>query len=398
MTSTNVRDGSSFADRARLRSAPAAWRGITREEILTTFLLGCGLWLYHSLAVVLTSTLDLAFRPLLIHFSADQIKTFGLLLALLVADRAAATDPERRGLYALAVVLGAAAGMIAAVTALSILFHLLLDWGPIPTIAQILYSFLETVMLGAAIFWVINDRRRALRARARMHRAEIERIGAQKRSIESDLQAMQARVEPQFLFSTLAQVKRLYQRDAALGERMLDELIVYLRAAVPRMRDTSSTIGQEIDLARAYLAIVRLRPGERFDYTIDVPSGANDLRIPPMMLLPLVDHATARSLIGPQTNGSVHVHLELANEGVCLRIADSGAAFLPDNKDEAIAGIEERLHALYGDDARLMLHRQADGGTEAILQFRRESNASLAGASVAGPSAWWSWASLKTES
>jgi hypothetical protein len=50
---------------------------------------------------------------------------------------------------------------------------------------------------------------------------------------------MQARVEPPFLFNTLAQVKRLYEMDATLAQRMLDDLVAYLRAAMPHMRDTS---------------------------------------------------------------------------------------------------------------------------------------------------------------
>ena len=109
-------------------------------------------------------------------------------------------------------------------------------------------------ILGGAATFVYTDRRRALAARARMHAAELERARAAKRTLESRLQAMQARVEPQFLFNTLAQVRDLYRADAALGERMLDELIAYLRAAMPKMRDTSSTVGQEIELVRAYLA------------------------------------------------------------------------------------------------------------------------------------------------
>ena len=82
---------------------------------------------------------------------------------------------------------------------------------------------------------------------------------------------MQARVEPQFLFNTLAQVERLYEPMPTLAGRMLDDLIAYLRAAMPAMRGTSSTVAQEIELARAYLDIVRMRLGDRLRVSIDVP-------------------------------------------------------------------------------------------------------------------------------
>ena len=196
-----------------------------------TFLLGCALWLFH-VGTGLAFGETNAIAELLSTFVADQIRAFALLLAFVVADRVTA--------------------------------------------------------------WVINDRRRAARASARMHSTELERIVAEKGSIESDLQAMQARVEPQFLFNTLAQVKRLYEQDRALGEHMLDGLIAYLRAAMPKMRDTSSTVGQEIELVRAYLAIVKVRLGDRFTYEIESSPAANATRMSPMMLLPLVDHVLAR--------------------------------------------------------------------------------------------------------
>ena len=69
------------------------------------------------------------------------------------------------------------------------------------------------------------DRRAARKTAQVLHDAELHRIRRSRLALESRLQAMQARVEPQFLFNTLAQVERLYEVDPALGARMLDDLI-----------------------------------------------------------------------------------------------------------------------------------------------------------------------------
>ena len=115
--------------------------------------------------------------------------------------------------------------------------------------------------------------------------------------LESRLAAMQAQVEPQFLFNTLAQVERLYEIDPARAARMLDDLIAYLRAAMPLMRDTSSTVKQEIDLARAYLDIVRIRLGDRLAFAIEVPSDGGSRRHArqqlPAETTPLVDQVVS---------------------------------------------------------------------------------------------------------
>ncbi len=206
-----------------------------------------------------------------------------------------------------------------------------------------------------------------------MHAAELERIAAEKRSIESDLQAMQARVEPQFLFNTLAQVRDLYDVSKAQSELMLDELIAYLRAAMPRMRDTSSTVGQEIELVRAYMGVVRLRLGERLTFEIEAPEQVADVRIPPMTMLPLVDHAIAHGLGEPQATGSIRISTGIRDGKVRLEIADSGVGFLPETEGDAIAGIRERLAALYGDAARLELRRVDATVSTAVLEIPLQS-------------------------
>ena len=351
------------------RTVGAAWRGITRVELLTTFLLGCALNLFHLVSGL---AFGAGIRGLPIIFISDQIKVFPLLLTVVVADRVTGKDPDRRGAYALAVVVGAAAGAAAAVSTTTILVQMVLQRAASVRIGFMLYICFELLMLGGVTVWVIMDRRRAARARARMHGAELERIAAEKHSIESDLQAMQARVEPQFLFNTLAQVKRLYEHDPALGERMLDELIAYLRAAMPKMRDTSSTVGQEIELARAYLGIVRLRLGERLAFEIDTLEQVADARMPPMMLLPLVDHAIVHGLERSQSQETIRLTTEVTQGRLRLAIAGSGAGFLREAQGDGIASIRERLDALFGADALLVLRARGDGGTEAVLEVPYE--------------------------
>jgi len=303
-----------------------------------------------------------------------------MLLAVVVADRVTGKGPDRRGAYALSVVAGAAAAAILQSLAFQWIGRVAWELGGSPWSADLqqrvmfdfkfaLRTFFEMLMLGGATVWVIVDRRRARRARARMQAAELERIAAEKRSIESDLQAMQARIEPQFLFNTLAQVRDLYDVNKAQSELMLDELIAYLRAAMPRMRDTSSTVGQEIELVRAYMGVVRLRLGERLAFEIETPEQLAEARLPPMTLLPLVDHAIAHDLGEPQATGSIRIRTGIVGGKIRLEIADSGVGFLPETGGDTVAGIRERLAALYGDAARLDLRRIDATVSMAILEI-----------------------------
>ena len=355
-----------------VRAAFDAWRGITRAELEGAFLFGCALAAYHFIVFAnpLFTQVPQPILSLSRAFVKAQLGAFILMLALVAADRITGNDPRRRAAYAVAVAITATL-YAPLVTLLGQLSELV--W--IEFVKETLYHFFEWLVLAGVATFIYTDRRRARTARDRMRAAEIERAQAAKRTLESRLQAMQARVEPQFLFNTLAQVRELYRASAVRGERMLDELIAYLRAAMPRMRDTSSSVGQEIDLVRAYLGIVSLRLGERLAFDVEPAGAAAAARMPPMMLLPLVDHAVGHRLADPRSTGSIRIRAGLEDEKVRLEITDSGVGFLPRRADHDIAAIRERLSALYGGDASLVLRSTEGSATEAVLQIRYEPGA-----------------------
>lgn len=350
-----------------LRTVLAAWRGITRQQVLVTFLLGCGMFLYRAAV-----TINIAVAPFILV--ADQMKAFALLLSIVVADRMTGKDPDRRGAYIVAAVIGAAVGVPASVLAVVSLVRFVagMPLNPPGGIGWVLNIFFELLMVAGTTIWVINDRRRARRARVRRHVAELERIAAEKRSIESDLQAMQARIEPQFLFDTLAQVKLLYARSHAAGERLLDALIAYLRAAMPKMRETS-TVRQELALASAYLSIVRLRTGERLAFSIDpVESGIAGARMPAMILLPLIDHAIAHAPGEHNATGSIRIRVAAAPGGIHLEIDGVGIDLVAEADGGSIAGVRARLAALYGRAATLAFERTEADDSVARLKIPYE--------------------------
>ena len=243
-----------------------------------------------------------------------------------------------------------------------------------------LFILPQGLVMNASAVFLYADRRAARKTATRLRSAELDRTRSSRLAFESRLQAMQARIEPQFLFNTLAQVERLHEDDPAQAGNMLDALISYLRAAMPMMRDTSSTVGREIELARAYLDIVRLRLGERLSVAIEAPlPGANDIRMPPMMLLPLIDHAVVRGL-EPATGasagaGAISIHTDVRDGRLRLLIRDSGVGFAPETGGDGIAALRERLDALYGSSARLELRRADPRATEAVLDLPLESSA-----------------------
>jgi hypothetical protein len=302
-----------------------------------------------------------------------------IVLAVAVADELVARGVRRAATYAFAVVTAAAAG---ALLGWEVRGAFGLEFLPPPGVAATLHpaqpylhrldvALAGTVLGGLATF-VHANRQTALAARRRQHEAEQARARARRRTLESELQALQARVEPMFLFATLARIRDLYRSDAAAASEMLDELIVYLRSALPHLRESTSTVGQETMLARSWLAIVgRATRGWRVE--VDVDDAAREARLPALVLLPLVQQAVAEAPAG------LRLRLVVRADGTRLSImvATSAPAFAA-----GIAGrpvleqIGERLHALHEDDARLICGAVPDGSEARIeLPLEHDSRA-----------------------
>jgi hypothetical protein len=364
-----------------------ALRGTTWSQIRAAAWFGLGVCAFTQLielnsVLIFSRTIPwhvLMLRSLAVH----ELEAFCLLVALIIADRAVDEGANRRLAYAAAALGGCVAGILVNFTVFDWAWRAFVwpeAWPPPRPWTHAfyyapIYELASWLLIGGSAVFLYADRRSARKTEAHLQAAELDRIRRSKLALESRLQAMQARVEPQFLFNTLAQVERLYARDPVLGGRMLDDLIAYLRAAMPRMRDTSSTVAQEIELARAYLDIVRIRLGDRLAFNIEVPPEMGTVRMPPMMLLPLLDRFIEQGLEPSSAAGTINIRATTNDGRMRWKILERGAGIIAQASGDGIASLRERLAALYGADATLDGRRPDALTRETVLEFPLEPRA-----------------------
>ncbi|RZT95018.1 sensor histidine kinase [Rivibacter subsaxonicus] len=215
------------------------------------------------------------------------------------------------------------------------------------------------ILVGGLATYVHVSRRDAIRARLRQQRAEQARALAQRVTLESELQALQARIEPVFLFGTLERIRGLYLRDTAAASRMIDDLIDYLRAALPHLRESSSVVERELKLAAAWLDIVG-RDDRPWRLESEVDASVRAAALPALVLLPLVQCA-----VGGGGNAEQRV-LRLrafASDGrLVLELCASRPAFASAEAGQVIAQIHDRLRAIHGEAATLDVEQGAADG------------------------------------
>lgn len=236
------------------------------------------------------------------------------------------------------------------------------------------------LLLVISKFFIDRSRASLRLADLKRKEAEYHRMGQQV--TEAKLSALQAQVEPHFLYNTLASVQALTEVDPKQANAMTGHLIQYLRNALPKMRESVSTVGQEIELVRAYLNILQMRMGKRLAFDIAVPPELMDAPFPPLMLPSLVENAIKHGLEPQREGGEVRIGAESTDGKLRLSVTDTGRGFGETlGAGVGLTNIRERLAAMHGDAAKLTLVANEPNGVVATIEVPRD------GARAAAPSA-----------
>ena len=247
--------------------------------------------------------------------------------------------------------------------------------------AKLIYAGTTTIALFILFIFMLIARAFAGRAARGEQRAVIaesrERSESHARQLaEAKLTLMRAQVEPHFLFNTLAHVQALQEIDPPAAGTMLERLISYLRAAMPSMRDTTSTLGREIEVVRAYLDLLKIRMGDRLRYVINVPFDLNNVSLPPTMIATLVENAIKHGLEPKKDGGTIAINVRKiagangAADMLEVLVADDGLGLggaQTAGTGVGLVNTRERLKMLYGSAGSLVVEPNAPSGVRAIM-------------------------------
>jgi len=231
--------------------------------------------------------------------------------------------------------------------------------------------FAPWIAVGAVI------RQREAFARDQALAFELEKSELERKSLDTRLRLLQAQVEPHFLFNTLANVQALVEAGSPQASSVLKSLIAYLRAAVPRMHEVGTTLGQELDLVRAYLELMQMRIPDRLQFALHIEPAANTLQCPPMTLLTLVENAVRHGIDPREEGGRIDVDVWLRDGRCHARVTDTGVGLksTTGGLGTGLSNLRERMQLAFGGDAQLRLTEVQPHGVCAELEFpaRQES-------------------------
>jgi len=215
-------------------------------------------------------------------------------------------------------------------------------------------------------FW----RERDARAQADLERERLRAERVEREAVLANLRALQAQIEPHFLFNTLANAASLIDADPARAKHMLESFNRFLRASLAATRGESTTLGDESELIAAYLDVLEVRMGRRLRYAIDVPAELAGHTLAPMLLQPVVENAIRHGLEPKVEGGEIRLAARREQGDIVVEVRDTGVGFAATTRGGVgLTNLRERLRGLYGERASLAIGDNAPAGTVVTLRL-----------------------------
>jgi two-component sensor histidine kinase len=209
-------------------------------------------------------------------------------------------------------------------------------------------------------------------SREQLRNETLRSLNIEHQLTNTRLAALRSQIEPHFLFNTLATLRWLQRTEPEAGARLLANFIDYLRRIGPMLECTEVALGDEIDLARAYLEVVEMRMGERLHFAIDVPPDLRRARVPPLALATLVENAVKHGISRAQHGGDIAIHAREVAHQLVLSVTDTGVGFSPSAGSGTGIGLSNvcsRLSTLYGALGSLLVEANTPKGVRATLRL-----------------------------
>jgi signal transduction histidine kinase len=206
---------------------------------------------------------------------------------------------------------------------------------------------------------------------------DLERSRMAQQALQARMQRLQAQVEPHFLFNTLANIRELVQQQSPRAPAMLQSLIDYLRAAVPRLHQIGSSIAQELELVHAYLRIMQMRMPDRLHYRVQAATGAGHVACPSAALLVLVENAVRHGIDPAEAGGTIEIDVVLDGDTCIATVCDTGVgidgAAGRAGLGTGLENLRERLRLGWGPSTSVVLAPRDPRGTCATMRLPARS-------------------------
>ncbi|ALV02299.1 sensor histidine kinase [Bacillus velezensis] len=200
---------------------------------------------------------------------------------------------------------------------------------------------------------------------------------------DAEIKALQAQVNPHFLFNAINTISALCRTDVEKTRKLLLQLSVYFRSNLQGARQLLIPLSKELNHLQAYLSLEQARFPGKYKISLEIERGLEDIEIPPFVLQILVENALRHAFSRKQDSCAVNVSVVSAGQSVLMRVGDNGRGIDPEllsvlgnrplpskeGTGTALYNLNQRLIGLFGPQAALRLESEAGKGTDVSFEL-----------------------------
>ena len=236
------------------------------------------------------------------------------------------------------------------------------------TAPQFVSSFITALIISTVISLIWQRRTKELAGQIALAEERGRSEAAERAAAQANLRALQAQIEPHFLFNTLANVTSLIHTQPDIAKKMLEEFIGYLRASLSLSREAETTLAKEFELMQGYLSVFKVRMGPRLDFAVDLPDEVKHTALPPMLIQPLVENAIKHGVEPNIDGGNIKLAARRVGDNIEIEVVDDGLGFGNTTSNGiGLSNVRERLEKIYGARASLVIQDNQPRGTRITI-------------------------------
>lgn len=230
-------------------------------------------------------------------------------------------------------------------------------WEMDNTVAIYFYFILPVLISWAYLIYWLKTRS----ITRKISEQEYQLLNLEKLKSKAQLDALEARINPHFLYNSLNSIAGLIHDKPDKAEEMTIQLSKLFRYTTGRTEENFHTLADELEIIKAYLTIEEVRFGHRLTYSIDCEESILEEKIPRFLLQPLVENAIKHGISKIAHAGVITVKISEAENNILIKIHDNGPDF-----GESFGGgfglrsIKEKLKIVYGDKASIDIKNQPE--------------------------------------
>jgi LytS/YehU family sensor histidine kinase len=204
------------------------------------------------------------------------------------------------------------------------------------------------------------------------HLAESERAQLNEAYTRSQLEALTQQINPHFLFNALNTVRALIPADSREPRDAVTKLAGILRATLRSGQDVASSMAEEMEIVRDYLALQKLRFGDNLEVREDIDPRCLAGEIPPLLLLTIVENAVKHGVQCCEEQAVLTIEARLAYGMVTVAVespSPTASALVDESLGIGLRNAQDRLRLAFGDEAKVLLSKDDPALTKCVLFF-----------------------------